>query len=134
MNDTVARSADVARIELERQGLRPDTRTLLRCAAKGDAGNAARLLAAGVSPHATTLAGKTAIQLAAAAGHTEVVSVLLDGGARLDDLVEVAKEAPRRRDAWDKLSALGPMATVVSTLVLGAATAYITWKFNRALW
>lgn len=62
-------------------------RELLRAAAVGDQATVIKMLAQGASPNARALnkSGRTALILAAAGGHAEVINMLLAEGARVND-------------------------------------------------
>jgi hypothetical protein len=100
--------------------------------AAGDAEVVNLMLSAGIRLGAKNNRGVSAVTVAAEAGHTSIVKTLLDRGASLEDLVNANKDRARRKDVWDKLSSVAPVATILSGLIVAGVGGWFTKSYNDA--
>jgi hypothetical protein len=90
------------------------------------------LLRAGVRATARNSQGTSAIVLASRSGRADMVKLLLDHGARLEDLVEATNSKLKEKDIWERLASVAPVATIISGLIVAAVGGWFTRSYNEA--
>jgi S1-C subfamily serine protease len=122
-----------ARSKLDEMGIPYTEASFLQYVALGDSSVVTLFLDAGMRPAARTPDGKTALFLASTDNHKEVAKILLARGAdpleALDAVHRIA--AGKKKDVWDKLSALASVATIVSSLTIGLVGGWFTYSYNK---
>lgn len=116
-----------ARRRLEELGIAYTEEAFLRYVALGDGPIVDLFLESGIRASAKNAEGKSALLIASAEGHTEIARKLIAGGADASELVDaVHKELARKKDVWDKLSALSAVATILVAGIGG----WFTYTYN----
>src|SRR5579871_2482326 len=92
----------------------------------GDTEIVTLLLSAGIRATARNKEDVSAVVVASKAGRTEVVRMLLERGALLEDVVKAIHSRSKERDVWEKLSSVAPVATIASGLIVAAVGGWFT--------
>jgi hypothetical protein len=98
----------------------------------GDTEIVTLLLSAGIRATARNKEDVSAVVVASKAGRTEVVRMLLERGALLEDVVKAIHSRSKERDVWEKLSSVAPVATIASGLIVAAVGGWFTQSYNKA--
>jgi len=124
-----------AKQQLEAKGISFNEELFLKYVSNGDTDIVKSFLDAGIRPSAKNQEGETALVVASKKGHRQIARMLIDAGADLEDLVDSyhdqAEKKEKKKDIWDKLSALSSIATVFSSILVAAIGWYFTQSYNQ---
>lgn len=121
-----------AKQQLEAKGIPLNEESFLKYVSNGDTDIVRLFLDAGIRPSAKNQEGVTALVIASRNGHRQIAQMLIDAGADLGELVNSFHDkAEKKKDIWDKLSALSSMATVFSSILIAAIGWYFTQSYNQ---
>jgi ankyrin repeat protein len=113
---------------LEQLGIPYSEEAFLRYIALGDNEVVSLFLQAGIRISAKNEDGDGALLIATANGHTEVAKKLIAAGADVSEFLEKThQKLTRKKDLWDKLSALSAVATILVALIGG----WFTLSYNK---
>jgi len=120
------------RRRLEEMGIAYSEKKFLQYVAGGDVPVVDLFLESGIRVTARTADGKSALFLATIEGHTEIAKQLLHRGADpLEAVHAVHRIASKKKDVWDKLSALASVATILSSLLIALVGGWFTYSYNK---
>ena len=122
-----------ARQQLEATGISFNEESFFNYVSNGDNEIVKLFLDGGIRPSARNLDGETALVVASKKGHRQTARILIDAGADLGELVDLFhdKGGEKRKDVWDKLSALSSLATVFASILVAIIGWYFTQSYNQ---
>lgn len=121
-----------AKQQLEAKGISFNEESFLKYVLSGDIDIVKLFLDAGIRPSARNQDGETALVIASKKGHRQTAKMLIDAGADLGELVDSFHDkSEKRKDIWDKLSALSSIAMVFASILVAAIGWYFTQSYNQ---
>jgi len=122
---------EASRKRLEQLGIAFTEDTFLSHVRNGNTEVVSLFLEAGMSADTKDRNGAPALILAYRQGQIQIAHRLVESVAKLEQLFEELDRAKPTKDRWDKLSALSPFATILSTLLIALVGWYFTQSYNR---